>query len=53
MLGAIGQELGIDLSLLSLLRDSLNPLSRFDFGHLSMLKYAKQWQAKKKIHETI
>lgn len=46
ILGAIGQELGYSEKQLMRLRNSLNPLSRFDFGHLIALKYAKQWQAK-------
>ena len=50
MLGAIGQELGCSASQLFSLRESLNPLSRFDFGQLFTLKYARQWQAKE--HKT-
>jgi hypothetical protein len=46
MLGAIGQEIGFPEDQLSILRKSLNSLSRFDFGNLITLKYAKQWQAK-------
>jgi hypothetical protein len=46
MLGAIGQELQADPILLKLLRASLNPTSRFDFGKLRNLQYAKDWQAK-------
>ena len=54
LLGAIGQQLGCSENLLDSLRKSLNPLSRFDFGKLLALKYAKQWQAKEpKIHETV
>ncbi len=54
MLGAIGQEIGCSENDLSELRKSLNPLSRFDFGNLITLKYAKQWHAKEnKNHETI
>ena len=45
MLGAIGQEIGCSEESLQTLRKSLNPLSRFDFGHLMALKYAKDWQA--------
>lgn len=48
MLGAIGQELGYSEMQLYELRKSLNPLSRFDFGHLIALKYANQWQAKER-----
>ena len=36
------------------LRKSLNPLSRFDFGILAALAYARQWQAKeRRDHETV
>ncbi len=54
MLGAIGQQIGSRKDVLLSLKKSLNPLSRFDFGNLITLKYAKQWQAKdSKPHETI
>jgi Family of unknown function (DUF6088) len=46
MLGAIGDELGMPTPLLDRLRRTLNPLSRFDFGHLTSLRHAKEWQAK-------
>jgi hypothetical protein len=46
ILGAIGQELGHSPCRLTPLRASLNPLSRFDFGVLSALKHAREWQAK-------
>jgi hypothetical protein len=46
MLGALGQELDMPSRLLGLLRRSLNPLSRFDFGQLASLRYAREWQAK-------
>lgn len=46
MLGAIGQELRKSQKALKILRNSLNPLTKFDFGILSNLKYAKEWQAK-------
>ncbi len=46
ILGAIGQELGQSLKKLEKLRNSLNPLSRFDFGKFSNLRYAKEWQGK-------
>jgi hypothetical protein len=46
MLGALGQELDMPPALLNHIRQSLNPLSRFDFGHLGSLRYAKEWQAK-------
>jgi hypothetical protein len=45
MLGAIGQELGRSQTKLKQLRDTLNPVSRFDFGVLRCLRYAKDWQA--------
>lgn len=45
MLGAIGQELKKFPQQLEQLRNSLNPVSRFDFGNLSNLRYAKEWQA--------
>jgi hypothetical protein len=46
MLGAIGQELGKSHQHLKKLRQNLNPISRFDFGILNNLRYAKEWQAK-------
>jgi hypothetical protein len=46
MLGAIGQELGCSRGLLTQLRSQLSPYSRFDFGKLNTLPYAKQWQAR-------
>ncbi|VXD16905.1 DUF6088 family protein [Planktothrix paucivesiculata] len=45
MLGAIGQELRKSPQELEKLRNSLNPVSRFNFGKLSNLRYAKEWQA--------
>jgi len=45
MLGAIGQQLGKSKSFLTMLRASLNPLSRYDFGVLAGLKHAKDWNA--------
>lgn len=48
LLGAIGQEIGYSDKQLIELRKSLNPLSRFDFGHLVALKYAREWQAKER-----
>jgi hypothetical protein len=54
MLGAIGQQLGEPDRILSSLRKSLNPLSRFDFGSLAVLEHAREWQAKeRKRHETV
>jgi len=46
MLGAIGQQHGQPERRLSALRKSLNPLSRFDFGTLAVLEFAREWQAK-------
>jgi hypothetical protein len=46
MLGALGEELKMSPRLLDQLQRSLNPLSRFDFGRLSSLRHARQWQAK-------
>lgn len=48
IMGAIGQQLGKDEDLLTPLRESLNPLSRFNFGNLSALRYARDWQAKER-----
>jgi hypothetical protein len=48
MLGAIGQQLGQPASRLAVLRKSLNPLSRFDFGSLAALEQAREWQAKER-----
>jgi hypothetical protein len=48
MLGAIGQQFGKNQSEMRRLRESLNPFSRFDFGMLAGLKYARQWQAKER-----
>lgn len=45
MLGAIGQQLGKSAKTLASLRRSLNPLTRFDFGILTKLKHAQEWQA--------
>ncbi len=46
MLGAIGVEIGKESSALKRLRDSLNPVSRFDFGMLRGLAHKAEWQAK-------
>jgi hypothetical protein len=46
ILGAIGEQLGKSDKALRSLRESLNPLSRFDFGMLSGLRCARHWQAK-------
>lgn len=54
MLGALGQQLGYKKEDLTPLSESLKPLSRFDFGILAALPYAKQWQAKEcQGHETL
>ena len=45
MLGAAGEQLGMDERLLKQLRASLNPLSRYDFGTLRCLPTAARWQA--------
>ncbi|MTD44883.1 hypothetical protein GKE82_11415 [Conexibacter sp. W3-3-2] len=46
MLGALGQQAGMPKAQLARLRDSLNPISRFDFGPLAALNHAREWQAK-------
>jgi hypothetical protein len=46
MLGALGQQAGAPAPALRQLRESLNPISRFDFGVLSALDHAGEWQAK-------
>ena len=51
MLGAIGQQIEKDTEMLKALRESLNSLSRFDFGNLSALEYARVWQAKEAKRE--
>jgi hypothetical protein len=48
MLGAIGEQVGQPESALAELRASLNPLSRFDFGILAALAYARRWQARER-----
>ena len=45
MLGALGEQMGKKPTLLKRLRNSLNPLSKFDFGLLAGLPYAHKWQA--------
>jgi hypothetical protein len=46
LLGALAEELGQHPGARTRLRASLNPLSRFDFGHFASLTHARQWQAK-------
>ncbi len=46
MLGALGEELEANPRTLKRLRDSLNPLSAFDFGLFRDLPAAKKWQAR-------
>jgi Family of unknown function (DUF6088) len=46
MLGALGELAGAEEKRVGALRKSLNPLSRFDFGALSVLPNARAWQAK-------
>src|ERR1700687_2754314 len=48
MIGAIGEQLGNNRAALRRLRDSLNPYSRFDFGLLAGLRYARHWQARER-----
>ncbi|MFN0244731.1 MAG: hypothetical protein ACKVWV_17735 [Planctomycetota bacterium] len=46
LLGALGEQLGMNRQSLGEIRSSLNPLSRFDFGLFSGLPTARAWQAK-------
>jgi hypothetical protein len=46
ILGAFGERLDARKTILNGLRQSLNPLSRFDFGNFSNLPNARAWQAK-------
>jgi hypothetical protein len=48
ILGAIGDQLGKNREALKRLRESLNPFSKFDFGVLSGLPHARNWQAKER-----
>ena len=48
MLGALGEQLGKNPKALKKLRSLLNPLSRFDFGPLAGLRFARDWQAKER-----
>lgn len=45
MLGALGQQLGMPAVVLDPLKQSLNPISRFNFGQLRVLRHAREWQA--------
>lgn len=44
ILGALGEALGVDERWLRVLRSSLNPLSRFEFGRYAGLASAARWQ---------
>jgi hypothetical protein len=46
LIGAIGEQLGKKPAALARLRASLNPFSRYDFGLLSGLPHARNWQAR-------
>jgi hypothetical protein len=46
LLGALGEQLGRNPRELRVLKRSLNPLSRFDFGVFRALAKARAWQAK-------
>jgi hypothetical protein len=48
MIGALGEQLGKNRAALRRLHDSLNPFSRFDFGLLARLRYARNWQARER-----
>ncbi len=48
MLGALGERLGKHSRAVSKLRETLHPLSRFDFGVFAALPNAKAWQAKQR-----
>lgn len=45
LLGALGEEMGADASLLRRLKRTLNPLSRYDFGAFRTLPSATRWYA--------
>jgi len=51
MLGAIAEQLGKPAGRLKQLRSGINPLSRFEFGILAALTFAKRWQAKEVKHD--
>ncbi|MDI9635705.1 DUF6088 family protein [Geitlerinema splendidum] len=46
LLGALLEDLNLPSRFWKLLRDSLNPLTRFDFGPFRALPNAKEWQSK-------
>jgi hypothetical protein len=46
MLGALGEQAGMPEKSLQPLRQSLNPLTKFDFGALAALPTARTWQAR-------
>jgi hypothetical protein len=46
MLGALGEQMHADPLPIKRLRDSLNPLSTFDFGALRDIPTAEKWQAR-------
>lgn len=46
MLGALAESVGAPTMVLQMLRRTLNPISRFDFGQLGALSDARAWQAK-------
>lgn len=46
MLGALGEQANAPATALGELRESLNPISRFDFGMLAALPNARAWQAR-------
>lgn len=47
ILGALGEQAGVAPEMTTPLRQSLNPLSRFDFGAFTVLPNARAWQAKR------
>lgn len=46
LLGALGERIPADRKSLRMIRGSLNPLSRFEFGQFSGLPNSRAWQAK-------
>jgi hypothetical protein len=46
LLGALGEQACVAENALKPLRDSLNPLTRFDFGPLRALPNSRDWQAR-------